>query len=91
MGFKTSSSTMQVCVKRGLVRRDYLSEIGGFDDSLPGSQGRDLFVRLVERFGPAIMVEEFLAEHFQGHGLGRISEGSAHLEGCWRSSKSTNT
>jgi len=73
-----------LCPSVALVRRDYLEQVGGFDDHLPGSQGRDLFVRLVDAFGPAIMVEEFLAEHFQGHGLGRISEGSAHLEGCWQ-------
>lgn len=67
-----------------LTRRDYLLEIEGFDESLTGAQGRDLFVRLVLFYGPGLMLEEVLTVHDQAHGQNRISESSKHLEGYWK-------
>ncbi|MFW6120097.1 MAG: FkbM family methyltransferase [Petrotogales bacterium] len=70
-----------------LTRRDYLLEINGFDESLSGAQGRDLFVRLVMSFGHGLMVEEKLAIHHKKHGLNRITDSPNHLKGCWQEFK----
>lgn len=67
-----------------LARKDYLEEINGFDETLTGAQGRDLFVRMVERFGPAVRVNKLLSIHHQDHGKHRISENSTHLQGYWK-------
>ena len=67
-----------------LIRRTCLLKINGFDESLSGAQGRDLFIRLVKEFGPALMVEEKLAIHYQSHGLHRISDSPKRLNGYWK-------
>ena len=67
-----------------LTKTTYLQTIGGFDPALVASQGRDLFIRLAKRFGPAVMVEECLATHHVEHGLHRISDSPAHLRGGWQ-------
>ncbi len=67
-----------------LARTEHLRAIGGFDESLVGSHGYDLCVRMARRFGPAAMLEETLARHHQEHGLDRISDSPAHREGGWQ-------
>lgn len=67
-----------------LTRTDHLRAIGGFDATLAASQGRDLFVRLVHAFGPAVMLETELARHYQRHGQHRITDSPAHLLGGWQ-------
>ncbi len=66
-----------------MIKRDILLSCKGFDESLVASQGRDLFVRIVNRFGPALLIEEQLTKHFQRHGLVRISTTRNHLIGAW--------
>ncbi|MEO0329696.1 MAG: glycosyltransferase family 2 protein [Pseudomonadota bacterium] len=66
-----------------MVRRDLLVGVGGFDESLVASQGRDLFVRLVHQYGAACLIEEQLCKHYQRHSLPRISTSRNHLIGGW--------
>ncbi len=66
-----------------MVRKDYLLAVGGFDEELVASQGRDLFVRLIKNFGDAVLIEEHLAKHYQRHGLQRITTSPNHLIGGW--------
>ena len=35
-----------------LTRREYLIDVGGYDENLPSAQDYDLWIRLAERFGP---------------------------------------
>ena len=66
-----------------MIKRSHLLEIDGFDEALPSSQGRDLFVRLVSRYGDALLINEHLAAHFQQHGLPRITSTQKSLIGGW--------
>ena len=66
-----------------MIKRRHLLEIEGFDETLPSSQGRDLFVRLVSRYGDALLINEHLAAHFQQHGLPRITATQESLIGGW--------
>ena len=43
-----------------LTKRDYLMEVGGYDESLPSAQDYDLWIRLSQRFGPVITVPKVL-------------------------------
>jgi hypothetical protein len=61
-----------------------LRAIHGFDESLVGSQGYDLCVRMAKEFGAATIVEAPLAKLHQAHGLQRISDSPAHREGGWQ-------
>lgn len=45
---------------QGLIKRDRLIELGGFDESLSSAQDYDLWVRLCERYGPVRNVQEAL-------------------------------
>lgn len=56
----------------GMVRRDVLDTLGGFDESLPSSQDLDLWLRVSERFGVAF-VPDMLASIASGNDDGRIS------------------
>jgi glycosyltransferase involved in cell wall biosynthesis len=59
-----------------LTRRDYLIDVGLFDEAMPAWQDLDLFIRLLRRFGPAKLVDRGLYYlNLQQHGS-RISTGS---------------
>ena len=66
-----------------MMRTEEFLKIGGFDETLVASQGRDLFVRMVHTFGTALLIREHLVVHFQRHGLKRISTSRNHLIGGW--------
>ncbi|MDT0636366.1 glycosyltransferase family 2 protein [Spectribacter hydrogenoxidans] len=66
-----------------MVTTERLRQVGGFDENLVSSQGRDLFVRLVEAFGPAVLLDSYLAAHHQRHGLVRITTTRKNLVGGW--------
>jgi len=67
-----------------IAKAENLRAIGGFDEELAASQGRDLFIRLIKAFGPGLMVELVGARHFQRHGQHRITDSSSHLLGGWQ-------
>ena len=66
-----------------MIKRECFSGVGGFDESLVASQGRDLFVRIIHKYGNAKMVELHLAKHYQVHGGNRISDSKNHVIGGW--------
>ncbi len=66
-----------------LVRTNYIKEIGGFDEVLKAAEGTDLFIRLINRFGPALVLQAELAVHHQEHGLQRISDSPRRMVGLW--------
>lgn len=70
-----------------LTKRNYLVEINGFDESLSGAQGRDIFTRLIKAYGEGIMLEAILTIHHQNHGQHRITESPYHLKGYWQEFK----
>jgi glycosyltransferase involved in cell wall biosynthesis len=58
----------------GLFHTNCLRDIGGFDASLAANQGRDLFIRFVQRYGPALRIKDRLVIQHQEHDFDRISE-----------------
>jgi len=66
-----------------MVKREHLLLVEGFDEALPSSQGRDLFVRLVSNFGDAILINKYLTAHYQHHDLQRITTSKKSLAGGW--------
>jgi glycosyltransferase involved in cell wall biosynthesis len=57
-----------------LLQANSLREIGGFDASLAANQGRDLFIRFIKRYGPALLIEDRLVLQHREHDYHRISE-----------------
>lgn len=57
-----------------LIPREYLLEIGGYDSSIPGPEGIDVFYRIVSRFGKAAWITEVLCVHQTNHGFDRITD-----------------
>lgn len=64
-----------------LTRRDYLLDVGGFDESLPSAQDYDLWIRLTEAHGPIITVPESLQRVNMKSEEGRISTSEKRMEG----------
>jgi O-antigen biosynthesis protein len=62
----------------GMVRRDALDAIGGFDENLPSSQDLDLWLRISERFS-AEAVPEVLVRVAKGGDVGRITANPAGM------------
>lgn len=58
--------------------------VGGFDESLVASQGRDLLVRIVLKYGNIARINTPLSKQYQQHGLVRISTTRNHLVGGWK-------
>ena len=60
-----------------LSRTEYVRAIGGFDASMPGPEGIDLFIHLVDRFGGAACIERRLIVYYthQTHRKARITTG----------------
>jgi len=54
---------------QGLIKKERLIEVGGFDESLSSAQDYDLWVRLCERYGPVRNVQEPLQKiHLEHEG-----------------------
>ncbi|MEX0906078.1 MAG: glycosyltransferase [Balneolaceae bacterium] len=66
---------------QGLIKKDYLLEAGGFDESLEAAQDYDLWLRLCERFGPVKNVQENLQDVYQEDDRQRISNPRDQLRG----------
>jgi glycosyltransferase involved in cell wall biosynthesis len=43
-----------------LTKKEYLEEVGGYDESLPAAQDYDLWIRLSDLFGPIITIPKVL-------------------------------
>ena len=49
-----------------LIRRRCFDEVGGFDESLPGTQDRDMWIRLAKRFAFDFVPEVLVRHHIHG-------------------------
>lgn len=64
-----------------IINREQLVSLEGFDESLQGNQGRDLFLRYFKKNKFGIRLEKALVIQHQEHGYGRISQqGGARIE-----------
>ena len=71
-----------------LLRSELFAEIGGFDEEFVGPEGRDLFLRLVQRFGQALVLNERLSTRYEEHGSGNnISSRPILIESSWKDFK----
>ena len=66
---------------QGLIKKEQLLEVGGFDESLKAAQDYDLWVRLSERFGPVRNVQQILQNVYLNHGGKRITNPDDQLRG----------
>lgn len=66
---------------QALVRRDRLLTVGGFDEKLRARQDYDLWVRLVERFGPAKLITNVLYLRNESPDYDRISKSENRRRG----------
>lgn len=66
---------------QGLIKKERLMAVGGFDESLDAGQDYDLWIRLAERYGPVKNVREPLQDIFLEHEGDRISSPKNQLSG----------
>lgn len=66
---------------QGLIRRERLKEVGGFDESLSSAQDYDLWVRLCDKFGPIRNVQEPLQKIHLEHEGEQITTSKNQLKG----------
>ncbi len=66
---------------QGLIKKERLLSVGGFDESLDAAQDYDLWIRLVEKYGQVKNVREPLQNIFLEHGGKRISNPADQLRG----------
>lgn len=66
---------------QGLIKKERLLDVGGFDESLIAAQDYDLWIRLCGRFGPVKNVKEPLQNIYLEHGGQRISNPIDQLDG----------
>jgi len=66
-----------------LTRRERLLAVGGFDEALRSAQDYDLWLRLLERFGPAKMIQEVLQIVYRNHESERVSIARGKISGEW--------
>ncbi len=64
-----------------LARRERLEAVGGFDESLAAAQDYDLWLRLAERYGSAINVQEPLQNIYADHEGEQITKPGTQLAG----------
>jgi glycosyltransferase involved in cell wall biosynthesis len=58
---------------QAFVRRDRISEVGGFDEDLVAAQDYDMWLRLIYKFGNAKIIQQPLQNVYMDHDGGRIS------------------
>lgn len=66
---------------QGLIQKERLLAVGGFDESLDAAQDYDLWIRLAEQYGPVKNVQEPLQDIFLEHEGDRISNPKDQLSG----------
>lgn len=66
---------------QGLIEKERLLAVSGFDESLDAAQDYDLWIRLSERYGPVRNVQEPLQNIYLDHDSERISNPKAQLRG----------
>ncbi|PAU93042.1 hypothetical protein CK503_14070 [Aliifodinibius salipaludis] len=66
---------------QGLIKKERLLKVGGFDESLDAAQDYDLWIRLCERFGPIKNVQQPLQKVYLDHDGERITNPKDQLRG----------
>ncbi|MEX2478147.1 MAG: glycosyltransferase [Gracilimonas sp.] len=66
---------------QGLIERDRLLAVGGFDESLKAAQDYDLWVRLCKTYGNIKNVQETLQKVYLSHGGAQITNSKNQLKG----------
>lgn len=69
---------------QGLIKKEYLMEVGAFDESLTAAQDYDLWIRLCKQYGPVKNVQKPLQTIYMDHGSERISKPKNQLQGYLR-------
>ncbi len=64
-----------------LVSKLKLDELNGFDETLPSAQDYDMWIRLVEKFGPALVVESATQLVYMTDNPGRITNSRKKITG----------
>ena len=65
---------------QALVRRERMLELGGFDIKLAAFQDYDMWVRVVQAYGPALRIADASYKVNVGHELGRITNSPKRLD-----------
>ncbi len=65
---------------QALVRRERMLALGGFDITLAAFQDYDMWVRVVQAYGPALRIAEATYKVNVGHELGRITNSPKRLD-----------
>lgn len=65
---------------QAFVKRDRMLQLGGFDTELAAFQDYDMWVRVVQAFGPALRLAEASYKVNVGHELGRITDSPKRLD-----------
>ena len=65
---------------QALVKRERMLALGGFDISLAAFQDYDMWVRVVQAYGPALRIAEPSYKVNVGHELGRITNSPKRLD-----------
>ena len=65
---------------QALVKRERMLALGGFDTSLAAFQDYDMWVRVVQAYGPALRIAEPTYKVNVGHELGRITNSPKRLD-----------
>lgn len=77
---KPDVATLPMMLKRNVIgnqiltRREHVLAVGGFDTALPSWQDYDLWVRLIERFGPVTVVPHFGQIIYGSDSVARITD-----------------
>lgn len=66
---------------QGLIKKERLEEVGGFDETLVAAQDYDLWIRLCERYGNVINVREPLQKVYLQHSGNQITRPENQLKG----------
>lgn len=72
------------CGPTGLAETERLKALGGYDETLTSAQDWDLWIRMIERWGPALRTGEPTYRQHIAHGGERITSGPRKLEGMIR-------
>ncbi|MEX0660777.1 MAG: glycosyltransferase [Balneolaceae bacterium] len=64
-----------------LTKKEYLQEIGGYDEKLPSAQDYDLWIRLVEKYGPIKTAQHTLQVINMDDDRDRITNSDDQLRG----------
>jgi glycosyltransferase involved in cell wall biosynthesis len=67
-----------------LTKKEYIEEVGGYDEELPSAQDYDLWIRLVREFGPIRTVTQPLQVVNMEEDRDRISTADQKMEGYHR-------